>query len=465
MRPRDRRAAIAGLSIDTRTIRPGEAFLALRGERFDGHDFVREAVDRGAAIVIVEADRQIDLPRLGVGVLETPNAAGALAAIATAHRRSLTDAKVVCITGSNGKTTTCRLLHAALSARLPGVVSAKSFNNHIGLPLTLLRATPEHRFVICEAGTSGPGEIAALTAIALPDVAVITSVGRAHLEGLIDLAGVAREKASIARGLGPAGRLIASADSPELLAELAGPALAGRTITFGRSEGARHRVASIERATVNERDGVSFLLDGARFEVALEGEHNACNAAAAILAARALGLDDGAIRGGLLLAAPPPMRLERRTVGGVTVINDAYNANPESMAAAAAAFLARAPAEARRVLIVGDMLELGAGAIGAHEETGRRIGAMGRVDLMCCVGGLARSIGAGLARAQPGARVEAFDAEAPETAAHVAALLGPGDWALLKGSRGMRLERVEEALRDGAADAPSADGARCSSIS
>jgi UDP-N-acetylmuramoyl-tripeptide--D-alanyl-D-alanine ligase len=350
------------------------------------------------------------------------------------------------VTGSNGKTTTCRLLETTLSLEMPGIASVKSFNNHIGLPLTLLRATPEHRFVICETGTSGPGEIAALTSIARPDIALITSVGRAHLEKLIDLAGVAREKASIARGLGPGGLLLASFDSAELRAELAAGSHAGRTATYGRTAGANHLVEAVKPTVVDERDGVAFRLDGAPFEVTLTGEHNALNAAATALVARSLGLDDDAIARGLRQAAPPPMRMQRSVVRGVTLWNDAYNANPESMAAAASDFLARAPDDARRVLVLGDMLELGAGAEAAHEEVGRRIGAAGRVDLLCCVGGLARSIGVGLAARRPGIRIEAFDLE-DEAPARVASLLAPGDWALLKGSRGVRLERVEEALR------------------
>jgi len=451
--PSNRDMPVAGLSIDSRTIEPGEVFLALKGERFDGHDFIHQAVERGASMVIVEPGAPIVA---GAPMLETLGALGALGAIATAHRRTLTGARVICVTGSNGKTTTCRLLETTLGLELPGIASVKSFNNHIGLPLTLLRATREHRFIICETGTSGPGEIAALTSIARPDIALITSVGRAHLEKLIDLAGVAREKASIARGLGPGGLLLATFDSPELRAELAAGALAGRSATFGRTVGADHRIESVEPTLIDDRDGVAFRLDGAPFEVTLTGEHNASNAAATALVARALGIGDETIGRGLRQAAPAPMRMQRSVVRGVTLWNDAYNANPESMVAAAGDFLARAPEGARRVLVMGDMLELGAGAEGTHEEVGRRIGALGRVDLLCCVGGLARSIGVGLTSAQAQARVEAFDLNDGAAPARIASLLAPGDWALLKGSRATRLERVEEALRGAAehTDAP-----------
>ncbi|MFG0275457.1 MAG: UDP-N-acetylmuramoyl-tripeptide--D-alanyl-D-alanine ligase [Phycisphaerales bacterium] len=466
-RPGAADTALAGLSIDSRTIRPGQVFLALRGERFDGHDFLDQAIDAGAAMLIVEPGRAPTHTPESVGVLEAPGAVAALAAIASAHRRSLPKLSVVCVTGSNGKTTTCNLLNATLSARLRGVVSEKSFNNHIGLPLTLLRATPEDRFVVCETGTSAPGEIAALTAIAKPDVAVITSIGRAHLERLGDLRGVAREKASIARGLSARGRLLATADSPDLRPVLDASPAAAQTTTFGVAPDAHERITDVEAVTLDRRDGVRFRLTRTLYEVPLAGAHNATNGAATVLVARLLGLDDDSIHAGLDRATPPPMRMQRSLLGGVTLCNDAYNANPESMIASCAAFLGLAPTSARRVLVLGDMLELGAGAAGAHEEVGRRIGDAGCVDVLCCVGGLARSIGAGLSSAQPEARIEHIDNDDAMPDA-VARLLRPGDWALLKGSRGVRLERVEDALRTLAGDEHEREipgGARCSSIS
>lgn len=459
-------STMVGLSIDSRAVRPGQIFLALRGERFDGHDFIDEALRRGAGLVIGEGHGLEGVASRGVGVLEVDDSIEALGAIAAAHRRTLTEARVCCVTGSNGKTTTCRLLAAALSSRLSGVASEKSFNNHIGLPLTLLRAGPEHRFIVCEAGTSSHGEIARLSRIARPDIAIITGVGRAHLEGLGDLDGVAREKASIVEGVREGGLLLASADSPALLTALERVDHGARVTTYGRAPHAQARVETIEPAEVGGRPGARFRLDGAPFAVPLPGEHNALNAAAVVLAARAVGLDDESIAAGLLQCEAPAMRMQRVEVAGVTLWNDAYNANPESALASAQALLAHAPTGARRVLILGDMLELGAGAEAAHEETGRRLAALGRVDALCCVGGLASRIGDGFAAANPDASVERFGAD---DAAAIAEALRPGDWALLKGSRAMRLERVEEALRARAEQAtPAASGAgeaRCSSTS
>mgnify|MGYP001127042817 CR=1 FL=1 len=227
---------VHGAAIDTRALKPGQAFFAFKGERVDGHDYAQHAAQAGAPLII--AERKV-AARTNTAVLRVPDVRAALAAIAAEHRKHL-KGKVIAVTGSNGKTTTTRLLHAALRARLSGTCSIKSFNNDLGLPLTLLNAAADDDFVICEAGTSGPGEIERLSAICTPDIAVITAVGRAHLEKLGSLEGVAREKASLA------------ADIKEVYAEAK---------SFGYDTKVLRKVISLRKQDRHEREEQEALLE------------------------------------------------------------------------------------------------------------------------------------------------------------------------------------------------------------
>lgn len=500
----------SGVGTDTRERLDGMLFVALRGERHDGHEHLAAAAQVGAAAAIV--DRDVDLAALPArfGILRvnaagetapgrsgtvcretadapsvgtshvSPSEAGTLGALqrlAAAHRRRLR-AVVIGITGSAGKTTTRRLLDAVLATRLRGVQSPKSFNNHIGVPLTLLSATPSHDYVLAEIGMSAPGEIAALSRLAEPEIGIVTGVGRAHLGGLGSVEAIAREKASLLEHLrwrdstgAAAGSAdacgdariepvaIACADAPALRGHLAALRRQGRrVITFGESADADVRLTGRRVASRSRGIGQEIEVDGSmRAFLALPGRHNAVNALAAIVAARAMGLDDAAIVDGLGRADAAEMRFERRTVGdgdgAVVLVNDAYNANPESMAAALATFAEIAAGAARRVVVLGDMLELGVEAPALHAELGERVVEVDRrasIDLAIFVGPMSAHAADAVRRAWPASDSTRVVAQPALDVAAIAALVRPGDAVLLKASRGMGLERAAAAIADAA---------------
>jgi UDP-N-acetylmuramoyl-tripeptide--D-alanyl-D-alanine ligase len=469
--------AVTGLSIDSRALSRGQAFLALRGERFDGHGFLAQAVEAGAGLLIVEpagaaAASAASTASAGsrTPVLVVPETRRALGMIAAAHRRALRHTAVVAICGSNGKTTTTAMIGAVLRTTFRGTAPAKSFNNDVGVPLTVLSAALDDDFLLCEVGSNNPGEVAPLAAIVAPTIAVVTSIGREHLLGFGSIAGVVREEASVIEHLPPHGCAVVTADSPALARHLAGlnaAAVSGtprpRVTTFGRAAGADLRLTSCEHVVLARGgavpcgttagalpDGVRFTIEGTAtpFELPTVGEHNALNALAAIAVGRTLGLSDQAIREGLRAFTPPAMRLARHHVRGVHVVNDAYNANPESTLAALRTFVDVHRAAARRVVVLGDNLELGDAGEAAHIEIGAAARDCGAVDLLITVGPLAAIAGAAFA---PGRTLAFPDAEC-ENAGKVAALFVAGDAVLLKGSRRIGLERVVKALE--AAPAP-----------
>lgn len=463
-RPPTKPPAVEGLSIDSRSVLPGQIFLAIKGEKTDGHLYVEQAVDQGAAAVIVAGvDRlpagTLERVRERTAVIAVPDTHAALIRLATLYRRALTHTKVIAIAGSNGKTTTKGILHAILSAKLRGSASPKSFNNNIGVPLTILAAKAGDQYLICETGTNAPGELADLAPIAAPDLAVITSIGREHLEGLGSLAGVMKEEASILHGLAPGGAVVLTADVPGLEAAcraalVGSPAGAQATLmTFGESEAAQFRVGEVRES----EQGVWFTLnERAGFRVPLLGRHNALNATAAIAVARRMGLSDEEIRVGLATVRPADMRLSVSTIAGVTVLNDAYNANPDSVLAALKTFDAVARPDARRVVVLGDMLELGSQGPELHGEIGTAAAGLSRIDLAVFAGPLMAHAAQAALATLGSARVVHEPMMSAEAAERIAALLEPGDWALVKGSRGSAMERVIRALteRRGAFSAP-----------
>lgn len=430
--------ALRGVSIDSRSAKPGQVFIAIRGENHDGHQFVHQAADRGCPLVVVET-AQADVPA-GVGVLRVDNTRAALTRMATAYRKALPRLKVVAVTGSCGKTTTVRLIHAVLSQKLRGSCPVKSFNNAIGVPLTLLSVDPGDQYVVCEVGTSGPGEIDLLARICMPDVAVITCIGRAHLEKLGSVEGVAIEKSSLLNHLAPGGMALLPADAP-MLQRVVRQEVLQRSVWFGTATDADLRVEHVESTS----SGVRFSMNGrATFEVPLPGAHNAINAAAAVGVGRRLGLDDDAIRAGLIAARGAEMRLETVQVGGLRVLNDAYNANPDSMLASLRTL--QDLAGGRRVAIIGTMLELGDASGPEHDGIGRWIAEHRPADLVVFVGPEFRAA-CDIVRAAVGEQAATLiDQDDQGVWDEVAGMVGPGDTVLLKASRGVRLERVLEAI-------------------
>jgi len=439
-----------GAGIDSRTIRHGQVFFALGGERTDGHRHVADAARAGASMAVVEDPARVQgaLPE-GFGVLRVPSARRALGKLAAAYRRTLEGTRVIAVTGSNGKTTTTRLIDAVLRTTLRGTCPRQSYNNDLGVPLTILGASRGDQYLVCEVGMNAPGEIAALGAMVSPDVGVVTSVGRAHLERLGTLRAVAQEKASLLGCLRPGGLGVVHADAPDLLDAVRALDLPGNVVTFGSGAPADVRVTEVETGEA----GTSFTLNGRwRLRVPLLGAHNALNAAAAVAVARRLRVPDEEIARGLAGATGAAMRLERSCVAGVTVLNDAYNANPDSMLAAVRTLVSlgagREGSPPRRVAILGDMLEQGAGAEEVHREVAQALaGAPGRgVDLAVLVGRWMRHAADVLRERWGGARVVHLPDVEGEGADRAAALLRPGDLVLLKGSRRMGLERVALAL-------------------
>lgn len=433
---------------DSRQAKEGDLFIAIVGKNFDGHAFVRPVVEAGAAIVLVHRELPPEViaavQATGVTILQTDDTVAALNRLAAAYRAEIR-AKVIAVGGSNGKTTTKRIIHTLLSEKLSGHASPKSFNNNIGMPLTLLEVEPSHEFVVLEIGTNAPGEIAALGEVARPDIAVITNIGLEHLERLGDLDGVAREEASIAPYVQPGGTLVLPADAPELLKALR---LANaQRITVGRAGSG----ADLQAADITETmQGVTFTLNGRiGFRLPLLGEHNALNALLAIAVARRLGLNEEQIQSGLDKVRAAPMRLEMLHVGGRFIVNDAYNANPSSMAASLQTFSRLAlPPGARRVAILGDMLELGAVSDAMHRQVGQWV-ASAKLPVFVAVGqAMQQAADAAEAAAGGALRVHRFP-NAAAAAGDLPRLLNQGDVLLLKGSRGMKLETILEGLGTG----------------
>ncbi len=438
-------ASWRGATIDSRDVKHSQVFFALRGVHVDGHAFIGAALDSGAACAVIEDTQAFtnDLPT--GGVLLVPNVERAMAEAARMYRRSaLKNAAVLAVTGSNGKTSTCRLLAAACSRPgSPAWLPEKSFNNHLGVPLTLLNAPADSKHIVCEVGTSGPGEIARLGAIIEPDACAIISVGRSHLQGLGSIEGVANEKASLSAAVPEGGLIVASAHAPGLIERLAGNR---RVITYGVDRSCDRRVSVLEEAETLVRCSIEGI---GELRVPMPGRHSALNAAAAVILAIETGVDPADAIAGIARADPPPMRLAWETINGVRLLVDAYNANPESTLAALGV-LASANGD-RRVAVLGDMLELGPGAPAMHREVLDAALASHAIDRVVCIGPAYAGCGAA---ASP--KLTLHPDGRGSWPARVAASLATGDAVLLKASRGMALERLIDAVRTQQA-APAAD--------
>jgi UDP-N-acetylmuramoyl-tripeptide--D-alanyl-D-alanine ligase len=448
-----RDAPLGGVSIDSRTVAPGELFVAIVGPRFDGHDFLAEAASRGAVAALVH--RAAAAPR-GLALIRVADTTRALADIAR-RVRSSTDVPVVCITGSAGKTTTKNMAAALLETRGPVLKTEGNLNNQYGLPLTLVRLGPEHSSAVLELGMSAPGELRGLSAIAQPDVAVITNVGPAHLGFFPSVDAIAEAKAEILEGLRPGGAAVLNGDDPRL--RRIGERSGREVVWFGRHR--RHDVSAENWRGSLAGMRFDLRLGGRTVDVALPlaGIHHVMNFLAAAAVAHRLGIGADAIAEAATRMEPAPHRGQvLRRIEGVVILDDSYNASPDAVEAAVTA-LGLAGGR-RRVAFLGDMLELGETGPRLHREVGERLG--GRVDVIVGVGPMAKDL-------VEGARAAGFGEEAlshfpDSTSAATAApdLARAGDAILVKGSRGMRMERVVQALlgRFGAEGESSVDDER-----
>ncbi|MFN6953543.1 MAG: UDP-N-acetylmuramoyl-tripeptide--D-alanyl-D-alanine ligase [Acetobacteraceae bacterium] len=436
-------AGASGVSIDSRTLEPGDLFVALRAER-DGHGFVADALAKGAAVAMV--DHVPEGVRPGAPLLVVPDTLAGLAALGRAAR-ARSRAGFVAVTGSVGKTTVKEMLRHGLSAIGPAHASVASYNNQWGVPLTLARTPRDARFAVIEIGMNARGEIAPLARMAAPHVAVITAVAAVHLGPLGSLEAIAEEKGDILEGALPGGVAVLPQDSP-FFPRLAARAEARglRVVGFGERPGAAARL----RDVVLGAESVSAMveLSGAHLPLRLEapGRHMALNATAAIAAGSALGADPGRVAAALAFFRPVEGRGRRvpiRVTGGeALLLDESYNCSPVALRAALAV-LAAAPAK-RRIAVIGDMLELGDAGPALHAEAARD--AAEAADLVFTCGPLTRLLHEALPERKRGAHV----ADSALLAALLPPLLRAGDAVLVKGSLGMRMSRVVQALKEAA---------------
>ncbi|OGC77848.1 MAG: hypothetical protein A2Z27_04765 [candidate division Zixibacteria bacterium RBG_16_50_21] len=431
-----------GVSIDSRTVSKGNLFVALSGEKYDGHDFVAQAVKSGArAVLVAETKRQkISSGVTGtVPVISVKDSKLALQSLGANYRQRF-DIPVVAITGSNGKTTTKEMTAQVLASRYEVVKSQKSFNTQVGVPLTIFELTPETEVLILELGTSQFGELSRLTEIARPTSAVILNIGPAHLETFGSLENVAKAKFELLDRL--------PEDKPAFL-NLDDPFLRKR------ASQERHKVVSFALQTKADYQALDLLISGnghIDFKVRhnlvrlnILGRHNVYNALATYAVAESFGLSHQEIARELENYKPALLRMEILETGGVKLINDSYNANPVSMLAALESLMQTKTA-GRRIAVLGDMLELGNEAKKLHQEIGKKA-AESDLDYLLTVGVLAEFIARSAeVNGFSKKRVKSFDNNQAATE-HLLEILKPGDTVLLKGSRRMKLEEIAERLQ------------------
>lgn len=424
-------ACITSVSTDSRTLRPGALFVALRGDAFDGHNFVQGAADKGAVAVVAEH------PCPALPSIIVPDSLTALGSIARGFRQSQHHVPHIGITGSNGKTTTRELLSCMLASRWTLRTSQKNWNNFIGLPLSLLGSPDIVDAAVMELGTNHPGEIAVLRDICLPSAAIVTSTGDSHLEGFGSSLGVAHEKAEIFKKLPSEGLGIYPAHDPH--ADVLRAAIPCAAASFSVTDAPADLQA---RNITSTPDGMRFSINDIAVFLPLLGRHNVSNCLAAMLAAQYLGFSLEECAAAVSRINPVEGRLQPvRTAAGITVINDAYNANPTSMRAALQV-LSELPGQ-RRIAVLGDMLELGEKAQSLHRDVGADAAALGLDALFALGPNCAALAGAAAADSQ----LQIFHFAAIENLwAALKKYCAPGDLLLVKGSHGMKMDTIVSKL-------------------
>ncbi|HSV27635.1 MAG TPA: UDP-N-acetylmuramoyl-tripeptide--D-alanyl-D-alanine ligase [Sedimentisphaerales bacterium] len=425
---------IYAVSTDSRTVGKGECFFAIKGENFNGHDYVAGALSKGAVCAVVHKDWAGQACGC---ILRVEGTVEALGLLAGEYRRRL-KAKVVAIAGSAGKTTSREMIYHVLSSKLKAFRSPKNFNNKIGVPLTILGADGDEDALVVETGTDHPGEIAYLTRIVQPDIAVITNVYPEHLDGLGDIEGVLVEECSIAEGLNNGGRLMINGAMPQIVCYCRNKGY--RFLTFGRDDSCDIAVSGAG----SDGESGRFIIGGVRVAVPAAGEGNIDNAIGAWAVAREFGFTPQQFSDAIRTFRPSAMRMEVLRFGCATVISDCYNANPASMKNALGV-LASMGRGKRKVFICGPMKEMGAMSEEFHAELGRQVAAAG-VSLLLTAGQMKTTVEAARHVAKNGLRAVLF-ADARELADKLCEFVDPNDIILVKGSRSVKLELAVEALK------------------
>jgi UDP-N-acetylmuramoyl-tripeptide--D-alanyl-D-alanine ligase len=423
---------VSGFSVDTRTLAAGDLFFALRGPSHDGHDYVEEAIRKGAAGVVV--DHAIEGIR---HALVVPDTLGALQSMAGWARKRW-GGQVIGVTGSAGKTTTKDAIAHLLSAEMDVGKTIGNLNNHVGAPLSILRLPDDCRMAVLELGMNHAGEIRALAEIAGPNTGVVTNVGYAHTEYFDDIEGVAAAKRELIEALPADGVAVLNADDPRVTGFRN---VVGRSVTFGFSDGADVRARKLELTA----EGSRFEVDGVGFVIPLPGRHGVMNTLAAIAVAGVYGIPPERLRAAARSLESGKMRGERIQTGGITILNDCYNSNPEAVRAMVDV-LGATPAR-RRLAVLGEMLELGPSAEPLHREIGIYVAGRG-IDVLIGIRGASRHMVDEAVRA--GMSGAAYFFEDPQTAGDfLRRLAREGDAILFKGSRGVAVEKAMERLLAG----------------
>ena len=434
-------ALVENVCIDSRQAKPGDLFFAIRGEKFDGHDFIADVAAKNVAAIVVE-QRKIPAFVLNCPMLAVTDVRAALGQLAAAYRRQF-DLPVIAVAGSNGKTTVKELLASVLRQKFLTLWSEASFNNDIGVPMTLLRLGETHQAAVLEVGTNHPGELAPLVKMVQPKFGVITNIGREHLEFFGDVVGVAQEEGVLAELLPADGKLYLDGDS-EWVDKIAARTKA-QVFRVGAGKNNDWRAKKIRL----DKNGVTFQVESAKkdfageYRVNLLGRHQVVNTLFAIAVGEELGLNRVEIQSGLTECQAAKMRLNFWEANGVRVLDDCYNANADSTVAALET-LCGLPLQGRRVAVLGDMAELGAHTEAAHAEIGRRAAEL-EVGQLFAVGKMAAVVGQA---ARDAGLMRVFEFSGVEGAlAAIKNFLKPGDVVLLKASRSSRLERIAEMLK------------------
>jgi UDP-N-acetylmuramoyl-tripeptide--D-alanyl-D-alanine ligase len=427
-----------GVCTDTRKLEPGQVFFALKGANHDAHNYLDQAVEGGASVLVVERMPHKPIRLDGLAIVQVRDTTDALLDLARWHRSRLS-ARVLAVTGSYGKTTTKEMLRAILAPCFRVTAAPASYNNRIGVALTLLDASPHDEFVVLELGTNHPGEIDELAEAAAPDIAAITAIAEVHLEGLGSLEGVREAKAEIIRHLPPRGTLVLNADNEQCM--MLTDRHPGPVVTFGTAPEADVHLQKVRPLG----DGWSFEALGATFLLPVGGRYNTHNAAAALAMVREVGVDTAAALDALAAFNLPGLRYQRETIQGVRFVQDCYNSNPAAMRAAVQSFAAE-KAEGKKVVVCGDMLELGEKSPALHRELGGHLAAC-RVDALVAVGAMGRHVLEGWNGTDEPTGPGLQFSDADTAWRRLWNMLEPGDAVLLKGSRGVHLESIIERIR------------------